>query len=68
MRTVEVKSYDVLKFGNDVHGVQIIVPASVGRTAVHLEIDHEGKLCISGGSSIIGEIIGPGMIQKIKKT
>lgn len=52
------------------HGdeVQLAVPASDGcRTCVYLEVDEEGKLIITGGASIISEIIGEGMRRKVKE-
>lgn len=67
MRDVKVKSCDVLHLGSGVFGVQVTVPASQGRTVVHMEVDHQGKLRISGGSSIIGEIVGEGMAQKVRE-
>jgi len=57
MRKIKVRSDDVLEFGPGVRGVQIIVPASMGRTAMCLEVDHSGTLCFAGGDSIIGQII-----------
>jgi len=46
--------------------IQLLVPASVERTCVHLGVTREGKLMIVGGSSIIDSISGPGMKDKIK--
>jgi hypothetical protein len=45
--------------------VQLLVPASMERTAVHLEVMN-GKLVIAGGSSVISEISGDGMREKFK--
>lgn len=47
--------------------VQLLVPASLERTCVHLSVDWNGKLIITGGSSIISEITGDGMREKVKK-
>lgn len=46
--------------------IQLLVPASDSRTAVHLSVIC-GKLEISGGASIIDSINGPGMAEKINK-
>jgi len=50
------------------HGesLQVLVPASEGQTSVHLEVSSSGKLCITGGASIIEEISGEGMAEKIR--
>ena len=45
-------------------GIQLLVPASLGHTAVHLSVMN-GKLEIAGGASIIDRIIGPGMPNKV---
>jgi len=51
------------------HGdqVQLLVPASMERTCVNLEVSYDGMLRITGGASIIEEISGPGMKEKIKE-
>ena len=46
--------------------IQLLVPASLGRTCINLVITKRGKLEIAGGSSIIEEISGPGMAEKVK--
>lgn len=46
--------------------VQLLVPASQGRTCVYLTV-MLGKLCIGGGASIIDEIKGEGMLAKVKE-
>ncbi len=46
--------------------IQLLVPASDSRTAIHLSVIC-GKLEISGGASIIDSINGPGMAGKINK-
>ena len=45
--------------------IQLLIPFSDGRTAVHLSVIN-GKLEISGGSSVIDSINGPGMAEKVK--
>jgi hypothetical protein len=45
--------------------IQLLVPASDSRTAVHLSVIC-GKLEICGGASIIDSINGPGMALKVK--
>ncbi|MBN1326148.1 hypothetical protein JW977_04205 [Candidatus Falkowbacteria bacterium] len=45
--------------------IQLLVPASMGRTSIHLSVIC-GKLEIAGGSSIISNISGPGMIEKVR--
>jgi len=44
--------------------IQLLVPASLGRTAVHLSVIC-GKLEIAGGASVIDSIKGPGMAEKV---
>lgn len=46
--------------------IQLLVPASMGRTCVHLDVNPSGKLQITGGSSIIEGIVGEGMAEKLK--
>ncbi len=46
--------------------IQLLVPASMGRTAVHLSVIN-GRLEITGGSSIICGIVGPGMAEKVRE-
>ena len=46
--------------------IQILVPFSDNRTAVHLTVIN-GKLEIAGGSSIIDRILGPGMAEKVQE-
>jgi hypothetical protein len=46
--------------------VQLLVPASLGRTCVYLSVV-DGELCIEGGASIIREISGKGMNKKFRK-
>lgn len=45
--------------------IQMVVPASMGRTTVHMSVTN-GLLEITGGSSIIDSINGPGMIEKVR--
>jgi len=47
--------------------IQLLVPASLIRTSVNLVVTKRGKLEIAGGSSIIEEISGPGMSEKVKE-
>lgn len=46
--------------------VQLLVPASMERTCVLLEVYSNGKLSITGGSDVIEEIGGEGMEAKVK--
>jgi len=47
--------------------IQLLVPASEERTCVYLSVSWDGKLNIEGGSSVISEISGDGMREKIKR-
>ena len=58
-------SCEVIELEHD-DQVQLLVPASSERTCVYLEVDDEGKLVIAGGASIISEISGDGMLDKVK--
>jgi hypothetical protein len=47
--------------------VQLVVPASMGRTCVYLEVNLNGELEITGGSSVIGKISGKDMKRKAEE-
>jgi hypothetical protein len=46
--------------------VQLLCPASEGRTCVYIGVSPEGKLTIEGGSSIVEKISGDSLRKKVQ--
>jgi len=65
MEIKKTGNHYVIRMGHE-DTIQLAVPASMEMTCVYLEVSSSGKLNITGGSSVVEHISGPGFKNKIR--